>query len=84
MNAAKVWQTSGIFFLATRTRQCCQMKQPGASGKPEKSFVLQDYQPLLFERFFFSLVLLLCRLFQTAVKQGGSLCMEIEKEKTIP
>ena len=29
-----------------RTRQCCQAKQPGVSSKPEKSLVLQDYQPL--------------------------------------
>ena len=41
-----MWQTSGSFFRATRTRQYCQVKQPGVSSKPEKSFVLQDYQPL--------------------------------------
>ena len=42
----KVQQTSDSFFWATRTRQCCQVKQPGVSSKPEKSLVLQDYQPL--------------------------------------
>ena len=33
----KVWQTSGSFFWATRTRQWCQVKQPGVSGKPEQN-----------------------------------------------
>ena len=44
----KVWQPSDSFFWAMHTRQCCQVKQLGVSSKPEKSLVLQDYQPLLF------------------------------------